>query len=998
MGVVVRSHRQFRYRRSLLALALWLLGSLAQAAPAELASAPSELALAETAPADRYRAWVQAMKSAPRGPFSRVRWFCQDGEILPPEPFACRDHGGGYQHGEWSEQTRVLRERGYFIANILAGIDPGRYLDADHAVDAYAQLLIEQYLVNVDDGWILRRARTVRGAIQAEDENAGGRALLLAMVQRPEWIGPRFLALRTGLRLLPHGSDSTTVQQVREQAVVLAERDPGFAGLRAKIHGAPDGGDAARVRDYAARLPAPERASYLALASAIDELYRAAPLAGELERLARKYTAAPWLQERLRFAARGLGPDSPAHSRLAASASLLADLRANLERVRSPHVRVELLDLGVDLEREFFRAAADLGPAVERASRRQQLQWLAQAGHAAYGTGLLNTRLHTALQDALAANEERELSLAAYRDLLRYLARGPGWGNQALRMQFQGSVLTLAEIEPRAVHFVPDQLRGSPLLFYSRVLDSLARDANRLAGVRHRLFGREIGAGFNALNPGLARGILHTAPDLSDLASLRPDGIYLLPETVADLPPVAGILTGGEGNPLSHVQLLARNLGIPNVTLDESLQRELSRYDGQQVVLAVSDSGLVELSLWDEEWEAVFAGNRSAEGVRIEPDLDKLDLGVRDFLPLDTLRAEDSGRVVGPKAAKLGELHALFPQQVSRGLAIPFGLFYQEVLARPYPGGGGSIFDWMTAGYARLARLPAGSEARAEATERFRAELYDLVLTTEVSPAFRERLRAAYDRAFGDEPPGVFVRSDTNVEDLPGFTGAGLNLTLPNVVGFDNLLRSIHRVWASPFSARAFAWRQALMSQPQHVYTSILLLESVASDKSGVMVTQDIDSGRGEVISVAVNEGLGGAVDGQAAESLRVSLDSGEVKVLATATAPWRRVPDPRGGILQLPASGSDTVLQPQEIATLVDFARVLPQRFPSITDERGDPAPADVEFGFEDGELRLFQLRPFLDSRRARGIAYLQRMEARLADIDAVSVALDAAPGAGAP
>ena len=57
------------------------------------------------------------------------------------------------------------------------------------------------------------------------------------------------------------------------------------------------------------------------------------------------------------------------------------------------------------------------------------------------------------------------------------------------------------------------------------------------------------------------------------------------------------------------------------------------------------------------------------------------------------------------------------------------------------------------------------------------------------------------------------MRSDTNVEDLAGFTGAGLNLTLPNVVGFDNLVRAISQVWASPFTARAFAWRQSHIDQ-----------------------------------------------------------------------------------------------------------------------------------------------------------------------------------------
>ncbi len=185
------------------------------------------------------------------------------------------------------------------------------------------------------------------------------------------------------------------------------------------------------------------------------------------------------------------------------------------------------------------------------------------------------------------------------------------------------------------------------------------------------------------------------------------------------------------------------------------------------------------------------------------------------------------------------------------------------------------------------------------------------------------------------------MRSDTNVEDLAGFTGAGLNLTLPNVVGFDKLLTAISRVWASPFTARAFAWRQSHMESPEHVYTSILLLKSVASDKSGVLVTQDLDTGDREVLSVAINEGVGGAVDGQAAESLRIDTRDGSVRVLATATAPWRRLPAPGGGIEKLPASGADSVLQPQEVDRLIRFARDdLPNASPRSSTTTAIPRP----------------------------------------------------------
>jgi len=70
-----------------------------------------------------------------------------------------------------------------------------------------------------------------------------------------------------------------------------------------------------------------------------------------------------------------------------------------------------------------------------------------------------------------------------------------------------------------------------------------------------------------------------------------------------------------------------------------------------------------------------------------------------------------------------------------------------------------------------------------------------------------------------------------------------------------------------------------------------------------------------------------------------------------------------------------------------------LPEKFPAVTDDEGNPAPADVEFGFVDGDLRLFQLRPFLESKMARGVGYLLEMDAHLAGTAGVSVDLKGVP-----
>ncbi len=241
--------------------------------------------------------------------------------------------------------------------------------------------------------------------------------------------------------------------------------------------------------------------------------------------------------------------------------------------------------------------------------------YLKSAGVAAFGTGVINARLFAEMKKTLDTLAVNEVGLETYMRDLAYLGRAPGWGTQALRMHFYEGMEKLAQIEPLALLFIQDQLRGSPLLFFSKVLNGLSRDANQLAGVKHRLFEEDIGVGFIALNPGLARGTLHVEPDLSDLENFKADGIYLLPETVSDLPPVAGILTAGEGNPLSHVQLLARNLGIPNVTVDNEVIDELSKHDGEQVVMAVSKSGLVEISPWSDRWQEVFEDADAAQVV-----------------------------------------------------------------------------------------------------------------------------------------------------------------------------------------------------------------------------------------------------------------------------------------------------------------------------------------------------------------------------------------------
>jgi len=266
--------------------------------------------------------------------------------------------------------------------------------------------------------------------------------------------------------------------------------------------------------------------------------------------------------------------------------------------------------------------------------------------------------------------------------------------------------------------------------------------------------------------------------------------------------------------------------------------------------------------------------------------------------------------------------------------------------------------------------------------------------TTDPGASFRRRLADALESVFGpDGRYGVFVRSDTNVEDLPGFTGAGLNLTVPHVVGLENILQAVIRVWASPFTHRAYSWRQAVMTDPQHVYVSVLLLKSVPVEKSGVMVTVDPDGIGRDTLAVAVNEGIGGAVAGQSAEELRIDMESGRVRLMAQASDPLKRVLNSAGGLKRVPASGAERVLQPQEVERLVAFTRSLSLQMPELVSSTGGLKPTDVEFGFLNQQLVLFQIRPYVDNPRMRRNDFLTQLDRPLAVHGGESVDLTAKP-----
>lgn len=934
--------------------------------------------------AGEVRRAIDALRRDPRGPYERLRWFCLDGTVHPPAGTPCAERGGGVQHAELSPVGRRLAELAFHVGTILQATDPDTLVDARHGYYRLRELVLAHYLFEIDDGWVLQRAQYYRGARQIEDEEARGKALLERLLADPTWTAGHFLLATQLVRVVPHAAPGRgqTIDRIRNLATEIASLDSAFTRIRIKIHSFPSRSDLDAVASYlAAKRHPPDVAERLAtLRDALATQYDPGAPAQTLS----------WFREPLERQLGGelaaLQGDHEAGARASAwqrTTRLSAVIRDVASGSRDGRTNLMLMDLNQVLQEQAFVLAQDLERELAQPTARA-VRILQLRGHFAlgYGGGFLSGRERAALDaeaDRLAGTER--LAAGAYHDGLSYLARSLDWAYATARGVFGPVHQRYLQVEPKTAGFLDALVRGSPLLRLSHQLDRLTADADAVLGTSHVVLGQQVTLGVRGLNPGVSYRPLEVLPPEATGAKVAADRIYVLPSTTPELQPVAGVLTLDEGNLLSHVQLLARNLGIPNATVSSSLLPALRAAQGDTVFYAVSPLGRVFLErsaeLTPEQWQLVAQGNRSrTEKYRL--DTSRLRLDRTEPIPLRRLRARDSGVLVGPKAANLGELAAFFPDNVSAGVALPFGLFVEHV-GRRFDGEG-TVLQELEAAYARATEMQTAGRGEDEINAYMFAELARVrraIMELDWLPGTRRSIVRAIEAAFGSElEDGVFIRSDTNVEDLPQFSGAGLNLTVPHRRTLDDVLAAIKRVWTSPFTERAYLWRKQILEDLGRIYPSVLLLESIRSAKSGVLISSGLQFGTPRDVTIATAEGVGGAVEGEDAETIVVS-PSGAIRLLSQAKSPVRRalVDSGPGGVTMVVAQQPDQLLREREIRQLLDVVETWKRRYAG-----GNPRQVwDIEFGFAAGKLWLFQIRPFIGFRSNELLDRLQVLDADL-------------------
>lgn len=212
----------------------------------------------------------------------------------------------------------------------------------------------------------------------------------------------------------------------------------------------------------------------------------------------------------------------------------------------------------------------------------------------------------------------------------------------------------------------------------------------------------------------------------------------------------------------------------------------------------------------------------------------------------ENLRNEDVPRV-GGKNASLGEM---VQQLASRGVRVPGGFATTADAYRAYVEANG-IHSALAQG---MQALKDGRATLHETGEAARRLFLEGQFPQEIAEAIREAYRELSRRG-GVELASVAVRSSATAEDLPDASFAGQQETFLNVRGERELMDACRRCYASLFTDRAIAYREAKGFEHMEVALSIGVQRMVRSDLagSGVMFSIDTESGfpRAAVINAA---------------------------------------------------------------------------------------------------------------------------------------------------
>ncbi len=493
---------------------------------------------------------------------------------------------------------------------------------------------------------------------------------------------------------------------------------------------------------------------------------------------------------------------------------------------------------------------------------------------------------------------------------------------------------------------ISEQLYDGDKLLYRPVSNDQERVIDEIAAQIPVIRTEEVfqGQSYQPLNSVQGYGTLQFRR-VAELAGrpLGPTDIVVLDRVPNDISLVSGIITNEFQTPLSHINLLSKNRGTPNMGLrDAFTDEQLRAFEGKLVRLVVGpqEFTIEEAPLAEAQsyWEAMRPSS---------PLVPTFDLTVDSVVDILTVELSDS-LSVGAKAANMGEMSQIdgtpVPLPVSP-MALPFAFYQRHLVDNGIDIEIGAL----------LADFAAGG---LEASD-LRTRLFDLRWRIFKAPMNTDDL-AALVAAMGTRwtaDTRLRFRSSTNVEDLAEFSGAGLYTSAGASLleGESAVAEAVRVVWASAWNHQAFVERDFYRVQHDLVRMAVLVHPAFVDElANGVAITINefaqnrpafyINSQVGEV---SVTNPTGQAIPEQIL--YYTWYEEPEYEVI-TRSSLVGALPDWPGGL---------GVLTESELAELADLLERIHNHFRPLYPPRADFA-MDVEFKLgPNRQIIIKQARP---------------------------------------
>jgi hypothetical protein len=332
--------------------------------------------------------------------------------------------------------------------------------------------------------------------------------------------------------------------------------------------------------------------------------------------------------------------------------------------------------------------------------------------------------------------------------------------------------------------------------------------------------------------------------------------IAVLDTVPNDISVAMGIITDAFQTPLSHVNVLSKNRGTPNMALAGAFtDPELRSLEGKWVRLSVSayDYTVEEVTKevadiwWDENRPStVQVPGADLAATDLRDDTAIIDLA--DTTRTLKVKIKEATRAYGGKAAHFGALSQIEGVPHPKGFGIPLYYYFQFMQQNG--------FDVRVQALLADAMFVDDAATRDRELARLRAEM----MTAPVDPAFEAMLLAKLNGEFANTR--MKFRSSTNAEDLDGFTGAGLYTSIAGDPSDEDrpVLDAIREVWSSVWYFKAFEERSYRGIDHTAVGMAMLVHRSFPNEEAnGVALTNNPYDKSGLVPAFYINAQLGGA-------------------------------------------------------------------------------------------------------------------------------------------